>query len=86
MYKWRKDKNLSLADIAVELGVTREAVRLWENGESRTSLENIVILASLLGVKTFDIERHFAVESMHRRGLDYPQNTSPSNESDISGH
>jgi len=28
MYKWRKKKNFSLADIAQHLGVTREAVRL----------------------------------------------------------
>lgn len=70
MFQWRREKNYSLADIAQFLGVTREAVRLWENGESRTSMENMLRLASLLGVKAVDIERHFAIESMHRRGLD----------------
>lgn len=69
MFQWRKAKNMSLADIARELGVTREAVRLWENGMSRTSTENIIIIAGVLGVKPYDIERHFATESMHRRGI-----------------
>jgi len=33
-------------------------------------MENIIILASILGVTSVDIEKHFAVESMHRRGID----------------
>lgn len=69
MFQWRKAKGMSLADIARELGVTREAVRLWENGMSRTSMENIIIIAGVLDVKPYDIERHFALESMHRRGI-----------------
>ena len=73
---------MSLADIARELGVTREAVRLWENGMSRTSMENIIIIAGVLGVKPYDIERHFANESMYRRGIN--QNIPKNDESSIS--
>ncbi len=77
MYQWRKAKNLSLADIARQLNVTREAVRLWENGESRTTSDNIITISAILGVKPYDLERHFAIESMHRRGIDEKKKVTP---------
>lgn len=76
MYQWRKAKNLSLADIARPLGVTREAVRLWENGDTRTSTEKIIMIAAILGVKPYDVERHFAEESMYKRGLSEKESDS----------
>jgi len=69
MSEWRVAKNLSLNDIAKKMGITRECVRLWERGRTRASLENIIFIAGILGVKPHDIERHFAEEAMKRRGI-----------------
>ena len=34
--KYRKEKNMSQDELAEKLGVSRQSISLWENGQTRT--------------------------------------------------
>ncbi len=38
--KYRKDKNLSQDELAEKLGVSRQSISLWENGQTQPTIEN----------------------------------------------
>ncbi len=48
--KARRDSGMTQQNIADELGVTFQAVSLWERGESLPDTDNLIGLAKLLGV------------------------------------
>ena len=50
--KYRKFNQMSQDELAEQLGVTRQSISLWENGQTQPSLDNIVALASLFGIST----------------------------------
>ena len=46
----RKSKNVKVIDIATICGISRNAVSRWERGDCMPTIDNLVILASVLGV------------------------------------
>lgn len=50
MQKLRKQKNWSQETLAEKLGVSRQAVSLWERGESMPDIDKLLPLANLFGV------------------------------------
>ena len=50
MQKLRKQKNWSQETLAEKLGVSRQAVSLWERGESMPEIDKLIPLARLFGV------------------------------------
>lgn len=50
--KLRKDKNMSQEDLALTLGVSRQAVSKWENGQGYPETDKIIAIGRLFGVTT----------------------------------
>lgn len=50
LQQMRKKNNLSQEELAVKMGVTRQAVSKWERAESAPDMENLILLAKLYGV------------------------------------
>lgn len=46
----RKDAGMSQEDLAIKLGVTRQAISRWERGKVYPDTENIIMLARLYGL------------------------------------
>lgn len=54
--KIRQASGVSVRDLQMVLGFTNpQAIYKWQNGDSMPSLDNLVILASVLGVSMDDI-------------------------------
>jgi transcriptional regulator with XRE-family HTH domain len=53
----RKDKSLTLQQVAQQLGVTRACVSKWETGTSKPDLARLEELANLLGLSLSDLLR-----------------------------
>ena len=66
----RKEKNLSQAELADALNVSRQSVSLWENGSTVPALDKLQFLAEFYGV-TLD-ELFYSVE-----GKPKPQEAAP---------
>ena len=64
---YRKQNGFSQEDIAERLGVSRQAVAKWENGESLPDIESCVKLADIYG-PTVDILIRKIKEEEHRDG------------------
>lgn len=54
----RNAHQFSQEDIAEKIGVSRQAVAKWENGETIPDLNNCIALASLYGVTIDDLIHH----------------------------
>ena len=50
IYRLRTEKNMSQGDLADALGVSRQSVSKWENGNATPDLERLVKMAELFGV------------------------------------
>lgn len=50
IYRLRTEKNMSQGDLADSLGVSRQSVSKWENGNSTPDLDKLVKMAKLFGV------------------------------------
>lgn len=50
LYRLRKEKGLSQADVAQKLGISRQAVSRWEVGAALPTLENLRALSELFEV------------------------------------
>jgi len=48
----RKQKNLTQAQVAERLGITKNAVNSWEKSASSPTLKNVAELAGIFGVST----------------------------------
>ena len=46
----RKEKGYSQEDLAAKLGVSRQAVSKWENGEASPDTDNLIALADIYGI------------------------------------
>lgn len=46
----RKNNNMSQDDLAERLGVSRQSVSLWENGQTQPTVENIIALTKIFNV------------------------------------
>jgi len=46
----RKEKGISQEELAEKLGVSRQAVSKWENGESSPDTDNLIALADIYGI------------------------------------
>lgn len=66
----RKEKNLSQAELADALNVSRQSVSLWENGSTVPALDKLQFLAEFYGV-TLD-ELFYSVEEKTK-----PQEAAP---------
>lgn len=47
---YRKANNLSQDELAEKLGVSRQSISLWENGQTQPTLDNIIALAKIFHV------------------------------------
>ena len=50
--KYRKENNLSQDELAEKLGVSRQSISLWENGQTQPTIDNIIALARIFNVST----------------------------------
>lgn len=48
--KVRLEKNLTQNDVAVKLGISRQAVSRWENGAAYPDIDNLALLSEIYGV------------------------------------
>lgn len=55
LYKLRKDAKMSQEKLAEEVGVSRQSVSKWENGESYPEMENILKLCEIFHCKINDL-------------------------------
>ena len=55
IYKLRKKKGLTQEELADRVGVSRQAVSKWENGETYPETEKLIELCNLFGVSSDDI-------------------------------
>ena len=49
---YRKANNLSQDELAEKLGVSRQSVSLWENGQTQPTIDNIIALAKIFNIST----------------------------------
>ncbi len=50
--KYRKENNMSQDELAEKLGVSRQSISLWENGQTQPTIDNIIALAKIFGIST----------------------------------
>ena len=50
--KLRRDCDMSQDELAEKLGVTRQSICLWENGQTQPSLDSIVTISKIFNVST----------------------------------
>ena len=50
IYELRKEKGLSQEKVALELGVSRQSISLWETNQASPSMDNLIALAKLFNV------------------------------------
>lgn len=62
--KLRKEKNLTQEDLAMQLGITYQAVSKWENGAGMPDISQVVPLAHIFGVSTDVL---FGIAGMNHR-------------------
>ena len=60
----RKMKNMTQEDIAEKIGVSRQAVAKWENGETVPDLDKCKILAEIFEVSLDDLANYESEDSM----------------------
>jgi len=60
----RRYEKLSQEQLAEKIGVSRQAVAKWENGESMPDIENCVALAKVFGVSLDDLVNYKTEEAM----------------------
>ena len=65
----RKMRHLTQEDIAEKLGVTRQSVAKWENGDTIPDLDKCRVLAELFGVSLDDLANY---EPENNMGLGLP--------------
>ena len=53
--KLRKKNHMSQDELAEKLGVSRQSVSLWENGQTQPTIENIIALAKVFDVSSDEI-------------------------------
>ncbi len=53
--KARTDKGLTQNDVSVKLGVSRQAVSRWENGNAYPDIDNLTLLSEIYGVSVDEL-------------------------------
>ena len=53
--RMRKNAGMTIADVQMACGVTAAAVCKWQRGDAMPTIDNLVILAAVWGVKIDDI-------------------------------
>lgn len=48
----RKENNISQEELAEKLGVSRQSISLWENGQTMPSMDNIIAISNIFNVST----------------------------------
>ena len=54
----RKTHKISQEELAEKLGVSRQSISLWENGQTIPSMENIVAIANIFEISTDTLLKH----------------------------
>lgn len=50
LHKLRKDHNMSQEELAVKIGISRQAISKWERAEASPDTDNLILLSKLYGV------------------------------------
>lgn len=53
--KGRADKNLSQADVANQLNISRQSISKWENGYNYPDMDNLVLLSKIYDISIDDL-------------------------------
>lgn len=70
--RFRKQNNMSQDELAEKLGVSRQSVSLWENGQTQPTIENIIALSKL-----FNITSDTLLGNVANAEVPQPQNIQP---------
>lgn len=73
---YRKKHNMSQDELADKLGVSRQSVSLWENGQTQPTIDNIIAMA-----KIFNISSDELLNSEINENSDYSQEENSKNKS-----
>lgn len=65
---YRREKGLTQEEVAEKLGVSRQAVAKWENGDTLPDIENCIALADLYGTTVDILVRNIATYSGSSEG------------------
>ena len=49
---YRKTNNMSQDELAEKLGVSRQSISFWENGQTQPTLENVIALAEIFNISS----------------------------------
>ena len=49
---YRKTNNMSQDELAEKLGVSRQSISFWENGQTQPTLENVIALAKIFNISS----------------------------------
>lgn len=49
---YRKTNNMSQDELAEKLGVSRQSISFWENGQTQATLENVIALAKIFNISS----------------------------------
>ena len=52
---YRKTNNMSQDELAEKLGVSRQSISFWENGQTQPTLENVIALAKILAAEVLPV-------------------------------
>lgn len=74
IYLCRKRAGKSQEELAMDIGVSRQAVSKWENGEAEPDIRNLKLLAEALGVTTDFL---LSEEEPQTRQYESPAQTAP---------
>ena len=75
---WRKERGLSMQELATQLGVARQTVWLWENGTSVPTTENLTRI-----VEVFNCEEQAAVSVPDTTDTAGAVDTTPEGTTDV---
>ncbi len=74
LFELRKQLNLSQEEVAIELGVSRQSISLWETNQASPSMDNLILIAKLfkvsldelVGIKTSTYQNNLKDEPIYQ--------------------
>lgn len=74
---FRKQNNMSQDELAEKLGVSRQSVSLWENGQTQPTIDNIMALTKLFNISSDALLGNIGNGNVGNAEAPQPQNIEP---------